>query len=116
MISLVVYSPFLHPSLHLLLAGAHFHQIHDPLGWESAVSSCTGLVLPEACIYLPWSPPPLEFQSKETSVAHSVDDKSAWWRALYHRHSLSTAAQCVFCRLWIDFSFLFFNSALDFFT
>ena len=59
MIFLVVYSPFLHPSLHLLLAGAHFHQTQDPLGWESAFSSCAGLVLPEVYVSLPWSTPPL---------------------------------------------------------
>lgn len=77
MIFLVIWLPFLYPSLHSLLAGAHFHQIQDPLGWESAFSSCAGLVLPAVYVSLPWSLPPLEFQSKETSAAHSVDYRSA---------------------------------------
>ena len=46
--------------MYSLPAGAHFHQTQDPLDWESAFSSFTGLVLSEVYVSLPWLPPPLE--------------------------------------------------------
>ena len=109
MIFLVIWLPFLYPSLHSLLAGAHFHQIQDPLGWESAFSSWAGLVLPAVYVSLPWSLPPLEFQSKETSAAHSVDYRSALpGGEHYITGILSLLLLTVFfCRLWIYFFFLF---------